>query len=525
MAGQQTGVAIHVHGMWLNSTAVRGFCSLLLKKHLFMMKFCLLLFTLCNFTIAIAGMFEGHANSKDSSKLHIQIVENKFACNPPHLMQNLFFFELISDNGSSRIFTLKNKDSILKIPSVYSIIAVPVPGFIYGRKCYYKIDGKKTNVLTIENNVPLMKYGNDVKNSIYDFWNLFYKQCPYFNTNRILFETNLNIEGNKRQLYNLRKTVYHLALSLLDTLKNSMEASNSTDYFFLKNILRYEWLGDCLLASQQVKTFYNSDPEFNKEIRMFEISKNDELINLPVYQQFLQNYLERVLLDDKRFHINAHGFTYRYYEAIDKINRLPASLSKQYLATYCLQKTEENFDTKTIEIALSKMKAWKDTAVMNLIKKIKHRIELRNQLQKNKNEFVTIDLKLYSLQNIINMNRGKVLYVDIWASWCVPCRNAMPYSLKLREYFRDKNIAFIYFSVDEDFDKWKVATEQENLTFYPYSYKAANPKDNSFLLSINNDAIPRYLIFDQNGKLAHTHAPGPDSGEIKSLLQSFFKKF
>ena len=248
------------------------------------------------------------------------------------------------------------------------------------------------------------------------------------------------------------------------------------------------------------------------------------MINLPVYQQFLQNYLERVLLNDNRLRTSAHGFTYRYYEAIDKINRLPFSFSKQYLATYCLVKTEENFDSKTLEMALSKIETWKDTAVINLIQTIKHRIELRNQLQKNKNEFVTIDLRLYSLQDIISANRGKVLYIDIWASWCVPCRNAMPYSFELRENFRGKKIVFIYFSVDADFDKWKVAIEQENLTLYPYSYKAANPKDNSFLSGINNATIPRYLIFDQEGKLAYINAPGPDSTEIKSLLESFLKK-
>ena len=197
-----------------------------------MMKFLLLFAFCCNYKISKADRPELNTNSQDSTELHIQIVEDKTACHLPHLMQNFLPFELISDSSNIRIFTLKNKDTIIKISPVYSIISVQVPGFIYGRKCYYKLARNKTNALTIQNNVPWMKHGNHMEKSIYDFWNLFYNQCPYFSVNKILFESNLNIEDNKRQLYNLRKKVYHHALALLDKIKNSIATTDDTVILF-----------------------------------------------------------------------------------------------------------------------------------------------------------------------------------------------------------------------------------------------------------------------------------------------------
>lgn len=483
-----------------------------------MQRFFLIFFLCSNCTISRAREI---VTPGDSSELHIRILEKNIGCRIPQLFNIPSSFDLISNTGAIKSFTVKNRDTTMRISSVYSIIAVPADGFIYGRKCYYKIE--KENEVIIEDHVPMIQNENNLRNHIYNFWNLFYKKCPYYRVNSILFESNLNNVDNRKKLYNLRKTIYHQALAFLDSLKNSMDSQVDKDYFFLKQILKYEWLADCLLISQQVKAFYQTDSEFIKSIRDFDKIKDDSLINFPTYQVFLQNYLERVLLKDNRLQINTHGFTYRYYDAIDSLNRLPASFSKQYLIKYCLKKTEENFDSKIILQVISKVRTSADSSVQNLILAMEQRIKLRNQIEKSTNEFITIDSTLHSLQNILEANKGKILYVDIWASWCVPCRVAMVYSRKLREDFKNREITFIYFSVDEDFDKWKKASEQESLSLYPNSFKATNPLKNIFFAGLKVEEIPRYLLFDKSGKLVHSNAPGPDSEELNVLLQRYLK--
>lgn len=467
------------------------------------------------------------ANSaNDSTEVHIKFIERPSVCNiSSPLADKVFSLDFISKAGIIKSIEIKSKDTVIKVPSMYQILTVPVEGFIYGRRAYFKIiEADKINII-VEGKTPMVSSKKNVNNASYRFWNVFYKTCPYYSVNKILFGSDLNKEESKTKLYVFRKRIYLQAIRLVDSIgKTSDIEAGRKDIHWLKELLKYEWLSDCLLASQQVKNSYKEDPEFTNNLVSFDKLKNDSLIYYPVYQGFLQNYLERVLLNDQRLHISKHGFSYRYYDVLAKIDSLPSSLSKRYLLNYSLEKINENFDSQTTLKAIEKIKTEsQDSTLSKKIQEIREQIKLREQLNIHVNEFVTSGLKLFSLQDIIKLNKGKLLYVDIWASWCVPCRSAMSYSRELRENFKDKNIAFIYLSVDEDFDKWKRAIEQENLSFYINSFKVANPRKNSFLVSLNAEEIPRYLLFNKDGKLVHSNAPGPGSEELKNLLERYLK--
>ena len=75
--------------------------------------------------------------------------------------------------------------------------------------------------------------------------------------------------------------------------------------------------------------------------------------------------------------------------------------------------------------------------------------------------FTATDGTQKSLADIIKSHEGKVIYIDFWASWCIPCRSEMPHSVTLYEKLKDKEIVFIYLSIDNA-DKetaWKNAME------------------------------------------------------------------
>ena len=50
--------------------------------------------------------------------------------------------------------------------------------------------------------------------------------------------------------------------------------------------------------------------------------------------------------------------------------------------------------------------------------------------------------------------RGKYIFIDIWATWCPPCRDELPFLKVLEEKFKDKNIWFVSISCDNDKKKW-----------------------------------------------------------------------
>ena len=115
--------------------------------------------------------------------------------------------------------------------------------------------------------------------------------------------------------------------------------------------------------------------------------------------------------------------------------------------------------------------------------------------------------------------KGKNVYVDVWATWCGPCKREIPHLKKLEEQFHNNNnIAFVSVSIDklEDTDKWLKMVEDKELSgiqlMADKAWKSSICKD----YAING--IPRFLLIDKNGNIFDKDAPRPSSKEIKEIL-------
>lgn len=115
---------------------------------------------------------------------------------------------------------------------------------------------------------------------------------------------------------------------------------------------------------------------------------------------------------------------------------------------------------------------------------------------------------------------GKVIYVDYWASWCGPCRRAMPHARKLKAFYKNQDVAFVYLSIDEDKNKWISASHDEKIDEQDHSYLILNHNAANVENKLKIYAIPRYLLYNQKGELVDHDAPGPETEEIKSLINT-----
>jgi|GEM_PF-6296215 len=128
------------------------------------------------------------------------------------------------------------------------------------------------------------------------------------------------------------------------------------------------------------------------------------------------------------------------------------------------------------------------------------------------------------LTGLLNDLKGKVVYVDYWASWCAPCRQAMSSSMALRSKLKDEEVAFVYFSIDNNQDAWKRASTADDISGYVYNYLVLNHEGSDMKKNLNMDAIPRYLIFDKVGNLVERNAPSPMDSSLESLLMKYIRQ-
>lgn len=128
-----------------------------------------------------------------------------------------------------------------------------------------------------------------------------------------------------------------------------------------------------------------------------------------------------------------------------------------------------------------------------------------------------------SLKNFLSENKNKVVYLDMWASWCGPCRAEFPYSESLRAYYKNKPVIFLYASIDKSFIAWKKAVVKEKLDNYPYNFLIANTDNSSFINENKINSIPRYLIFGKNGELVYANAAKPSNSIIRKKLNELIE--
>lgn len=111
--------------------------------------------------------------------------------------------------------------------------------------------------------------------------------------------------------------------------------------------------------------------------------------------------------------------------------------------------------------------------------------------------------------------RGRWVYIDMWASWCVPCIKEVPHLKRLEEDLAGRNIAFVSISIDTDRAAWLRKVAQLGLK----GNQLIND-DGSLGKALNVNAIPRFLIYGPDGRLYDDNAPRPSDSRTKAALEA-----
>ncbi|WP_104735878.1 TlpA family protein disulfide reductase [Hanstruepera ponticola] len=200
----------------------------------------------------------------------------------------------------------------------------------------------------------------------------------------------------------------------------------------------------------------------------------------------------------------------------ERLANIKTQLSEFYASNKDIDTSITNSANKTLEPMLDSYKRY-----------IGQAIALKKELPKGAESPTFEDYENYdgtktSLEDL----KGKYVYIDVWATWCGPCKAEIPALKAIEEEYHDKNIQFVSMSIDDDRthggswdqarEDWKAMVKDKELggiqIFAPKGWQS------EFVQNYKINGIPRFILIDPDGNVVTPDAPRPSSEKLKELF-------
>lgn len=307
--------------------------------------------------------------------------------------------------------------------------------------------------------------------------------------------------------------VYPGRTSLSSALLLTLEAEISYGY--------YHWL--LAYPFYKIKSSGNSNisqlPSAMAEIFEEGLFSNDKMLNSQEYREFLSFYIRYKALKENKFlafpnwtafvnkqnqvaQENLKGKTYFYWLAKTVYNECD-SIKKEVL-TPLFQTIKTQDQGGQVYKLITEYCA--NAANKPATPVLKNPVPTYTKPSAFPFKLTDQDGKQFNLDDF----KGKVVYIDFWASWCAPCRMQFSFSKELAKRFSEderKKLVFLYISIDEAEETWKKTIEQYQLK--GIHGRSPGGWQSEVCRYFGLSSIPRYMIMDKRGNIAVEDAPRP----------------
>jgi thiol-disulfide isomerase/thioredoxin len=401
----------------------------------------------------------------------------------------------------------------INTPAILNIIAVPPKG-PYGSAdgIYPLLKAQDTLVITLDkSNKPVLSHiSNPERTEELNFFQrhtasvgmpLPYRANPAF-LRRIWGSTDLR--SRDRLLDSLYQPYINSAESFCAANKMDISIGRFYRYFYTGFKIADKLFADRGINNElkeSLRAFYK-----DSLIKWVQELNCTDCNNIPFY-----NYALREVIALRLQHTPEQAF-------MDSVAALTNGSNKSFLLSrYMVDRIEL---TRNTEQLLKRYDALCDDSLYANIVHRNYQLQ-RDRSKVDSNELAILmkaDKSEIGFNRLMARLKGKVVYVDFWASWCKPCVQEIPYSHTLNKKVKDKDIVMMYISIDTDFNSWLEARSRHKVDT-EYSFILTNPANNGLSKKIQLGPIPRYIVFDKNGKIVRFDADRPsDPGMYNTLL-------
>ncbi len=306
----------------------------------------------------------------------------------------------------------------------------------------------------------------------------------------------------------LNDSIYQTSIDIIQPFKDSLDKDF---YFLMTQTWKYEKL-DRIMDYKLFNKYYFKKKDFKLSTNYPDPydsidTENQKLINIDTYMEVLNKYMGSFYSKRK----TSGDYAIRQLACLDTL--FPKPYIKE---AFAIQFAEDLLgNTKYLDSTYQMMQntvtdstgRHQITDVYNAFKKIEPEQISPDFLLKD------IDGKEVSLKGL----RGNIVYIDIWATWCGPCRAELPHLKALEKNMHHyKDIQFVSICIWDEETEWKQTMKAEKMNGIQLFM---NPEQEKFLQAYHIKGVPHFIIIDKHGKIVDNNALRPSHPDLEQQLK------